>query len=260
MRFRSWTAATILFLLPATAAAADLADLQAKGVLRVVVAADEAPETFAVTSDGEPGFERELIEGFARLHGLRVEPVTAAGYGDRIPLLQRGEGDLVVAIFDTPDRRQLVDFTVEVMPTHTVVVTMDPRPPVTSLADLKAARVGVIKGAKPADEAVKAGLPASSLQGFERRDQLVAALRSNAVAAAILPMSEVALAARRDPGLRAGITVGSPGKVAWAVRQEDDVLEAALNEYIANVRRGSTWSRLVVKYFGDQTLAVLGRQ
>ena len=29
-------------------------------------------------------------------------------------------------------------------------------------------------------------------------------------------------------------------------------LEAALSEYLANFRRGSSWSRLVVKYFGDQ--------
>jgi ABC-type amino acid transport substrate-binding protein len=260
MQALSWTAVVAVLLLPATSGGADLADLKAKGVLRVVVAADEAPETFAVRAGGDAGFERELIEGFARLHGLRLEPVTAAGYADRIPLLQRGEGDLIVAIFDTADRRQLVDFTVEVMPTHNVVVTMDPRPAVDSLDELKTVRVGVIKGAKPAEEAVKAGVPASVLQPYERRDQLVAALKSGLLAAAILPVSEMALAARREPGLRAGATVGTPGKVAWAVRKEDDALEAALNEYIANVRRGSTWSRLVVKYFGNQTLTVLGRQ
>jgi ABC-type amino acid transport substrate-binding protein len=258
MRVLPWPAIATL-LLPAMAAA-DLAEVKSRGVLRVVVAADEAPETFAFNGGGDPGFERELIEGFARLHGVRLEPVPAPGYGDRIPLLQRGDGDLIVAIFDTPDRRQLVDFTVEVMPTHTVVVTLDPRPAVGSLDELKAARVGVIKGAKPAEEAVKAGVPASTLQPYERRDQLVAALRSGAVTAAILPVSEMALAARRDPNLRAGVTVGAPGKVAWAVRKGDDALEAALNDYIANVRRGSTWSRLVVKYFGNQTLTVLGRQ
>ena len=37
------------------------------------------------------------------------------------------------------------------------------------------------------------------------------------------------------------------------------VLQRALDEYVGNVRRGSSWSRLVVKYFGDQALSVLGR-
>jgi membrane-bound lytic murein transglycosylase MltF len=53
--------------------------------------------------------------------------------------------------------------------------------------------------------------------------------------------------------------VGAPGKVAWAVRKQDRALREALDEYLGNVRRGPTWSRLIVKYFGDQALSVLGR-
>jgi hypothetical protein len=37
------------------------------------------------------------------------------------------------------------------------------------------------------------------------------------------------------------------------------VVRAALDEFLGNVRKGTTWSRLVVQYFGDQALAVLGR-
>jgi len=32
---------------------------------------------------------------------------------------------------------------------------------------------------------------------------------------------------------------------------------AALNEYIANLRRTPTWSRLVVRYFGADAIEVL---
>ena len=55
------------------------------------------------------------------------------------------------------------------------------------------------------------------------------------------------------------MTVGAPGTVAWAVRKEDTALKAALDEFLANTRRSPSWSRLVVEYFGDQALAVLGR-
>jgi hypothetical protein len=41
------------------------------------------------------------------------------------------------------------------------------------------------------------------------------------------------------------------------VRKEDRALLAALDEYISNVRRSPTWSRLVVKYFGDAAVEVL---
>ena len=47
--------------------------------------------------------------------------------------------------------------------------------------------------------------------------------------------------------------------VAWAVRKEDNALRTSLDDYLTNVRRSETWSRLVVQYFGDQALAVLGR-
>src|SRR5262245_1923016 len=95
----------IPFLLAAAgAAAADLPEIKAKGVLRVIAAADEAPETFSFAGGESPGLERELAEGFARLNGLRLEAVKAKSYADRIPDLNRGDGDLVVAIFDTEDR------------------------------------------------------------------------------------------------------------------------------------------------------------
>src|SRR5262245_17006021 len=106
--------AIALFLSPKGATGLDLAEIKAKGVLRVIAAADEAPETFSFVGGESPGIDRELAEGFARLHGLRLEPVKAKTYADRIPGLTRGEGDLIVAIFDTEDRRKLVDFTVEI--------------------------------------------------------------------------------------------------------------------------------------------------
>jgi membrane-bound lytic murein transglycosylase F len=239
--------------------ALDLDALKAQGAIRVIVAADEAPETFTVQPAADAGFERELLEGFTRLNALRLEVVAARGYGDRIPMLLKGDGDLIVAIFDTPDRRRQVAFTVEVMPTHNVAVTLSPRAVVASLSELRGLKVGVINGAKPAETAVEAGVPPTALVGFNRREELLDALRSGAVGAGILPVSELALAAKRLSGLQAGTTIGEAGKVAWAVRKEDSALRRALDEYIANVRRSPTWSRLIVKYFGDQALTVLGR-
>src|SRR4249920_2631233 len=90
---------TLLLAATAGAGATDLPEIKARGVLRVIAAADEAPETFSFAGGDSPGIDRELAEGFARLQGLRLEPVKAKSYGDRIPALNRGDGDLVVAIF-----------------------------------------------------------------------------------------------------------------------------------------------------------------
>ena len=89
---------------------------------------------------------------------------------------------------------------------------------------------------------------------------MTAALRRGAVDAMVLPISEFAVASRQTQGLTAGTTVGPRGKVAWAVRKSDGALRQALDDYLTNLRRGPSWSRLIVKYFGDQALQVLGRE
>ena len=144
----------------------DLAEMKTRGTLRVIIAADESPDTFALTPGTRPGFERDLMERFTRLQGVKLEVVRAPGYADRIPMLLRGEGDVIAAIFDTPDRRERVAFTAEVIPTHNVAVTLPPHAPIRRIEDLRAVKVGVIRGAKPAESAVPwsitTSLPASA--------------------------------------------------------------------------------------------------
>src|SRR5437762_3028560 len=157
--------------------AADLADVKQRGALRVIIAADESPDTFALLAAARPGFEREIMQRFATLQGVRLEVVRAAGYADRIPMLLRGEGDVIAAIFDTPDRREKVAFTTEVIPTHNVAVTVPPHAAIRDSDALRATRIGVIRGAKPAEAAAEAGVKARDLVAFDKLEDLLRALK-----------------------------------------------------------------------------------
>jgi ABC-type amino acid transport substrate-binding protein len=251
-------AVAVIALAPAAASAADLPGIQTAGALRVIVAADEDKATFDPRGGASPGFERELVDTFARVHGLRLEPVIAKSSAERLTLLLGGKGDLVVAIFDTPERRKQVAFTAEVMPTYSVAVTLAPRPPLKTVDALRQEKVGVIKGAVPADEAAAAGV--ASLQRFETLPEMLAALHGGRIGALVLPISEFVLASKSDRSLQAGATVGETRSVAWAVRKEDTALLAALDEHLANVRRSAAWNLLLVKYFGEQAPVVLRRR
>ena len=255
------TALTVALALAAVlpSEGADLADVKARGALRVIIAADESPDTFALTAGTRPGFEREIMQRFAQLQGIKLEVVRAPGYADRIPMLLRGEGDVIAAIFDTPDRREKVAFTAELIPTHNVAVTVRPHAPILRIEDLHTVKVGVIRGAKPAESAAEAGVKPGDLVAYEKMEDLLRGLKAKEVGAAVLPISELALASKRVAGLETGMTVGTPGTVAWAVRKEDTALRVSLDDYLANVRRSETYSRLIVRYFGDQALIVLGR-
>jgi ABC-type amino acid transport substrate-binding protein len=64
---------------------------------------------------------------------------------------------------------------------------------------------------------------------------------------------------RKDPDLQAGLLLGAPGHAAFAVRKDAPELQRALDDYLGNLRKTGSWSRLVVKYFGNDALAILGR-
>jgi ABC-type amino acid transport substrate-binding protein len=247
-------------LLAAWAAGEDLEDIQKRGVLRVIAQEGEAPEMFRFSGPGEPGFEREMLQGFASLYDLRLEAVPVATSADRIPALLRNEGDVIVGIVDTPGRRRQIAFTPEVLPARHVVVTCAPAPRVQTVEEFRRSHVGVVEGTSWKDEAVAAGVSAADLTLFPTRAPVFQALESGQVTATVMTMTDFLLAARQHRCLEAGLALGAPGSAGWGVRRESTDLQAALEAYVSNYRAGPSWNRLIVKYFGDQALRALGRE
>src|SRR5262249_40657803 len=99
----------------------------------------------------------------------------------------------------------------------------------------------------------------AKVQYFPDRVPLLEALKADKISATVMSVSDLTLAMRHDPGLQAGLFLGDPGSAGWAVRKSDPVLRQALDEYLGDIRKGPSWSRLVVKYFGEDALSVLGR-
>jgi L-cystine transport system substrate-binding protein len=256
---RPFAPLALALALAGSASARDFAAIKARGVLKVLVAADEAPETFSFRKGDAPGLERELVEGFARLHKLEMKPVPVKDFSDIIPALLRGDGDVILGINDTEARRKQIDFTREVMPSRHVVVTRKPEPAITTLESLRAVRVGVAFGTTWAEAATAAGVPASKLVDLPDMKAILGALRAHKVGAAVISLADLTLALRADPELQAGLFVGPPGSAAWGVRKTDPDLRHALDEHLENSHKTGSWSRLVVKYYGADALKVLDR-
>lgn len=255
---RSLPAAVLLAVaLAAGLAAGDLPAIEGRGTLRILVPGDETPEMFAFERGTSPGFEREMLEGFAALRKIKLEVIPVDRFEEILPALQKGQGDVVTGINDTSARRQTVDFTVEVLPSRHVVVTRKPRPVVASAFQFRAEKVGVLRGTTWADSAAAAG---AHPELFAEEKEVLAALKSGRITATVLSGTEFILAQRHDTELQAGIVLGTPGSAAWAVRKEDRQLKAALDDYLTGLRHTGSWSRLVVKYFGRDALDVLGKR
>jgi ABC-type amino acid transport substrate-binding protein len=253
--------AAVLLALPASGSAVDLPEVQARGSLRVIAAEGEQPEMFDFDGDpAKPGLEREMLEGFAGLKRLRFEVVAVKAFSDRIPALLRGDGDVIVGLVDTIERRRQIDFTAEVLPVRHLVVTHKPAPPVKSVEEFRKRKAGTIRGTTWARETLAAGVPESQVEYLPDTEPMLQALADGRVDAAVMTVSDFTLAMTRHPGLQAGTFLGEPSRAAWGVRKQDPKLKAELDAYIDNLRSGASWNRLVVTYFGEKALTVLGRE
>ena len=250
----------VLTLAPSLAPATDLAQMKERGTLRVIAQEGEAPEMFRFSGAGEPGFEREMLRGFAALQGLTLEVVPVPTSGDRIPALLRGDGDVIIGIVDTAKRRAQIAFTPAVLPARHLAVTCEPAPPVQTVEELRKARVGVVDGTSWQAEAVAAGVAADRMTLFPTREPLFAALESGQVTATVMTTTDFLLATKEHPCLQGGVNLGAAGRAGWGVRKDDTALLEALEAYVSNFRAGPSWNRLIVKYFGDQALRALGRE
>jgi ABC-type amino acid transport substrate-binding protein len=224
--------------------------------LRVLVAADEDQEMFSFEPGTPPGLEREMIEGFVKAHGLRLEVVPVARFDQIIPNLNARLGDVILGIVDTEKRRGEVSFTEEVLPTRHVVVGVSSRPQVRSLEQLRLHKVGVVTGSSWADAAATAGIPPNRIVAFNDTPAMMTALLSGQVQVAVMGISSFALGRKKHPELRADLFLGAPGRHAWAVRKGDVALRDQLNRHIALLKGSGAWGQLLARYLSPDALAL----
>ena len=244
---------------PLAAAAQDLPEIKKTGKLRVLaVAVSEGPQFMAKAGAAEPGLDAEILASFARLHGLTVETTFVTAWDALAPSLTSAKGDLIAGGYtDTPARRQVIDFSVEVFPTRDVVITRRPTSVVTTLEQLRSMRVSTVKGTSMADALAAVGV--KQVDADIPPGGVPAALREGRATAAVDGLESALVAARHDPDLQIGLFVGNAQSLAYGVRKSSPKLLAALNEYLGNLRRTPTWNRLVVKYFGAAAPDILRR-
>jgi ABC-type amino acid transport substrate-binding protein len=262
MRSGSWWRAAVWALLwapPYAFAAPAAAPSPAEKSLRVLVLPDAKPEFFAADANApHPGFEREILEGFARSQHVRLEIVSAKNWDELQAALRDGRGDLIAGHFtDTEERRRTIDFTTAVMPTQTVVVTRKPGPPVKTTKELVKRRVGAVKGGAAHHDMLNAGVPPGQVDDSPQQDEMLELLRSGKVNALARALPLAILNVREDPALEIGLYVGPRSQFAWGLRKGNTKLRDALNEHLGVVRSTGAWRRFVVKYFGEAAVDML---
>ncbi len=258
---RYQSVALVLLSLASPAARADLAEIKKSGSLRVLAVIVPGETEFIANRPGqEPGFEREVLQGFATLHELKLEVVPITAWDGLAPALVQGRGDLIAGRYTASDeRRKEIAFSVEVFPTRVTIVSRAPKPRIDTLEALRATRVGVVRGTSLVDVLQAARVPPDKLDTSIPSGGSLEALRAGRIDATALELADAILAQRKDAQLQLGLFVGPPASYAFGTRKTDSLLRRALDDYVFNLRLTPTWNRLVVKYFGASASEILRR-
>jgi ABC-type amino acid transport substrate-binding protein len=250
--------------LTASVRAGDLADVKAKG--KLVMLTFPAVEDPFVAVDVEAmraagvkladlkdpaafrGVDVDLVKGFATSLGVKLEmsPQTG-GYGELLPALVAGKGDLVASrLTITPKRQESADFSVPYF-SQWAVAAVRPDSKLKTVDDLKGKRVAVMKGSSHFEFLQTLNLsPEIRLTGFNM-ESYTSVLEKEADYALMDSRAAVGEPVSSQFGdLRVGVRVHASDQGVM-VRKGSD-LKPALDAYIEGLRKSGDLDQLLAKY------------
>lgn len=247
-----------------TAAAVGLAAIRARGTLRVLTRNNGA--SYFVWHGHPRGFDYEMAELFAEKLGVRIEIIVPPNWGDLIPMLKDGSGDIAAAgMTITEERSQEIRFAKPYTLTHMRIVWGKGTRKVKTPEDLSGRSVHVrmnsayyrrleslshlfeSTGSKPIDIVIEG----ESLE----TEQIL-----QEVAAGRLPYTlcdqHICLENRAYlPNLVVGPRVSDPQALAWAVHHDAADLAEAIDRFFDDMRRNGTFQDIFPRYYERATPA-----
>ena len=230
----------------------DFAAIKRRGVLRVITRVE--PGNYFI-EDGRPsGFELELAANFAERHHLRLEVRVAEDETQIFDWLDKGKGDLVTArvVGDAPQTHPGVLRSRAYR--YDAYVTVSRRGlPLHSPADLP----GLVFAApehSPEYRALlsmRARLPGISVIAVSpevSESLLLQRVADGMVDATVLPASEALQLAMAHPELAIGTSIAHDYDYRWTVRDGNEALRAAIDDFLVDAQRSGLTSMLAARY------------
>lgn len=232
----------------------DLDEIKKRKVLRVLTRNNAS--TYFLWRGELLGFDYELVKRFAEEHGLRLEMVVPPSRDDLLTWLSEGKGDIVAASLTvTADRKTRgVAFSRPYNRVSELLVTRSDDLGLESPQDLRGRKVVVRRSSSYWD--TLQGLKAQGID-FELSaapEELETEELINRVAKGEYDLTvadshilDIELTWRDD--VRAAFALGDPRDHGWAVRPENKVLLAAINDFLKKEYRGLFYNITYKKYF-----------
>jgi polar amino acid transport system substrate-binding protein len=228
--------------LPGTACAQD------QNVLQVATDATFPPMEF--TENGQrTGFDIDIVNALAKEMGKQVK-WTDIDFKGLIPGLIAHRFDMAVsAIYITPARAQVVDFTQPYFAGGLVALVKDDSP-IHTLADLNGKKVSVQVGTKSVNF-LRDNYPKVTRVEVEKNEEMFDLVGIGRVDAAVTGKPAAYQFVRTRPGFRVLDTELTKEQYGIAVRKDEPQLRDALNAALVKIKADGTYAQIVHKWFGQ---------
>ena len=223
----------------------DLRALERRGVLRILSPRFDADADYLPRNGSPLDEEQQLAAAFARRVGLEPVVVTVARFGDLIPALLEGRGDLIAANLTLTDSRKTrIAFTVPIGQSREQVLVRAGDKALSGPGDLAGRRISVGRESSfwQSLERLSASVPDITLSALPEGlgpEQVLDRLAAGGIDVTVMD-SNVAgpILAYRDD-VRVAFELGAERALAWGVRPDNPELLAALNRFLNQERLAS---------------------
>jgi ABC-type amino acid transport substrate-binding protein len=198
------------------------------------------------------GFDVDVAHYLARAlfrdeHQVELVAVTS---GNRIPFLQSGKIDIIIAtVTITDERRQVVEFSEPYFMSGSLLL-VPKASTARGLEDMAGKTVAVVQGAIQ-DKDVEQLQPKASRIKFGKVSEAVLAVKGGRADAYVHDDIVVLSLAKENPDLKAVGTPFMPRPYGIAVRKGDTEFIQWVNAQLAQMHKDGTYDRLWKKYFAD---------
>lgn len=226
--------------------------IKKRGKLIVGVKTDFPPFGYVDASGKNLGFDVDVAHRFAKaLLGdeNKVEFVSVTS-GNRIPFLQSGKIDIILAtVTITDERRQVVEFSDPYFLSGSLLL-VPKASTLRGVEDLNGKTVAVVQGAIQ-DKDVEQLAPKANRLKFAKVSEAVLAVKGRRADAYVHDDVVVLTLARENPDLKAVGKPFIPRPYGIAVRKGELDFVKWVNEQLAAMKKDGTYDRMWKKYFGE---------
>ena len=233
-------------------AGSTLDEVKKRGTLIAGVKTDFPPFGYVDSAGKNLGFDVDVAHLFAKAlfdDETKVELVAVTS-GNRIPFLQSGKIDIIIAtVTVTEERKQVVEFSDPYFLSGSLLLASKASP-IKGVENLAGKTVAVIQGAIQ-DKDIEQLAPKADRVKYGKVSEAVLAVKGGRADAFAQDDILILTLAKENPDMKAVGKPFIPRPYGIAVRKGDLEFLKWVNDQLAKMKRDGTYDKLWKKYFGE---------